>query len=174
MKKIEKINKRWFCIYTNAREEQIAFQELLLQGLDLYFPRYKRKVNHARKSQEKIYPLFPRYFFALQNNEISLSSLKRTRGLANYIHYHDGTPVFVHQEVINFLKAREDSCGYIQLNNQRFNQGDTVVVTEGIFTRLSAVFLHQKDVERARIMLEFMGREHIVSIPLDSLDRPNV
>ena len=47
---MKKMNKNWLCIYTNAREEHLAFQELLMQGLNLYFPRYKRTVRHARKT----------------------------------------------------------------------------------------------------------------------------
>ena len=58
-----KKKNNWFCIYTNARQEQLAFQELLLKDIDIYFPRYRRTVHHARKSQEKLFPLFPRYFF---------------------------------------------------------------------------------------------------------------
>ena len=68
------MNNNWFCIYTNAREEQIAFNELLIQGLKIYFPRYRRTIRHARKSQEKIFSLFPRYFFALELEAFYLST----------------------------------------------------------------------------------------------------
>lgn len=166
-----KINKTWFCIYTNAKEENMAFNELLNQGLHLYFPRYQRTVSHARKIQKKVYPLFPRYFFVFHNDTVSLSLIKRTRGLVNYIHHNDGSPVVVHQDVINFLKSREDSDGYIRINSQRFNKGDKVFVTQGIFVNLSAIFLTQSDEERARIILQFMGRDHIVPMPLNYLDR---
>ena len=168
---MKKTNKNWFCVYTNFREEHIAFQELLLQNLHLYFPRYRQTVRHARKTQEKVYPLFPRYFFALHDSIVSFSVLKRTRGLATYIHHSDGTPVCVSQEVIDFLKAREDSHGYIRMNNQRFKSGENIQVIQGPLSSLSAVFLTQKDEERAKIMLDFMGREQILSVPLDYLDR---
>jgi len=141
--------------------------------LDIYFPRYRRIVNHARKSQEKIFPLFPRYFFALENIDISFSSINRTRGVAKYIHQHDGSPVPIRQQVIDFIKSREGSCGYIQLNNQRFIKGDKIVLTNGIFTNLSAIFLNQSDEERAKIILEFLGRKHVLPMPLDYLDRQN-
>ena len=163
-------NVFWFCVYTNAREENLAYKGLLLQGFDLYLPLYRRTVRHARKVKEKIYPFFPRYFFALHDTELSLSTLKRTRGVGTYIHQHDGKPVPVRQEVIDFLKSREDSNGYIRMNNQRFNKGEQVLVTQGVLNNLSAVFLTQKDEERAKILLEFMGREHNLLVPLDYLD----
>jgi transcriptional antiterminator RfaH len=168
---MKKTDKNWFCIYTNPREENLAFNELSNKGWRLYFPRYKRTISHARKIEEKIYPFFPRYFFALNNNYFSLTSLKKTRGLANYIHYYDGTPAYVNNDVINLLKTREDQNGFIRLNCKRFNRGNKVFVIKGTFKKLSAIFLVQNDDERAKVMLEFMGREHIVPMPLDYLDR---
>ena len=166
-----KKNNNWFCIYTNHREELIAFNELLMKGLELYFPRYIRTVKHGRKSQEKIFSLFPRYFFALKNNEISFSSIKSTRGVSSYVHYNDGTPMRVKQELIDFIKSREDSKGYIQLNDQRFIRGDKLILTKGIFANSNAIFHNQEDATRASIVLKFMGREHILPTPLDYLDR---
>ena len=72
----------------------------------------------------------------------------------------------MNQEVIDLLKAREDSHGYIRMNSKRFTPGDTVSVTQGLFANLSAVFLTQEDGERAKILLEFMGREQILPIRL--------
>lgn len=163
----------WFCVYTNAREENLAYHELLHQGFDIYFPLYRRIVRHARKIHEKICPFFPRYFFALNNNTIPLSVLKRTRGVGTYIHQYDGTPVPVANKVIDLLKAREDSQGYIRMNDKRFKKGDQVIVTQGSLNNLSAIFLTQKDEERANILLKFLGREHKLSMPLDYLERIN-
>ena len=165
------MNNNWFCIYTKAREEQIAFNELLIQGLKVYFPRYRRTIRHARKSQEKIFSLFPRYFFALENEKVSFSSIKRTRGVADFIHNYDGSPMRVKQEIIDLIKSREDSNGYIQINNQRFNKGDQVIFTRGILSSLRAIFLKQSNSESGRIILELLGREHTLSTPLDCLDR---
>lgn len=170
---MKKINNNWFCIYTNPREEQIALNELINQGLDVYFPKYLRTVSHARKIQEKIFPLFPRYFFVLEKENVSFSLIKRTRGVANYIHQNDGTPVRVKQEIIDFIKSRENSYGYVKINNQRFIKGDKIVVTNGTFSNLSAVFLKQSGEERANIILEFLGRENILDMPLEHIDRQN-
>jgi len=171
--KMKKTNNSWFCIYTNAREEHIAFSELLRKNIELYFPRYRRTIRHARQTQSKIYPFFPRYFFALNNSNVSFSDLKRTRGLSNYIHNKDGSPVKVRQDVISYLKDQEDSDGYIRINNHRFMSGERVLITEGPLASLSSVFLTQKDDERAKIMLNFMGCEQVLSVPLDHLDRPS-
>ena len=168
---MKKIRNNWFCIYTNANEEHIAFNELLLKGLKIYFPRYKRTIKHARRSQEKIFSLFPRYFFALENENVHFSSINRTRGVSSYLHNDDGSPITVKQEVIDFIKSREDSNGYIQLNNERFSKGDKLVLTRGIFSSLKAIFLKQCNSENARIVIEFMGREHVLPTPLEYLDR---
>ena len=168
---MKKMNNNWFCIYTNAREEQIAFHELLTQGIEIYFPRYKRIVKHARKSQEKIFSLFPRYFFALETEETSFSNIKRTRGVADYIHTYDGSPFRIKQEIIDQIKSREDPNGYIQINNKRFAKGDKVILTKGILSTLNAIFLNQSDSKSGKVLLELLGREHILSTPLDYLDR---
>tara|TARA_Y100000590_G_C15462936_1_gene917185 strand:+ start:341 stop:859 length:519 start_codon:yes stop_codon:yes gene_type:complete len=171
--KMSKKNNSWFCIYTNPREEQIALHELINQGLHVYFPKYIRTISHARKIQKKIFPLFPRYFFALETNEVSFSLIKRTRGVANYVHQNDGNPIRIKQEIIDFIKSRENSSGYIQINNDRFTKGDKILVTNGTFTNLSAIFLKQCGHERAKIIVELLGRENILQMPLNHIDRQN-
>ena len=168
---MKKMNNNWFCIYTNAKEEQIAFHELLNLGLDIYFPRYKRTIKHARKCHEKIFSLFPRYFFAKNSNNVSFSSIKSTRGVSDYLHNCDGSPFRVKQEVIDIIKSREDSSGFIKINNQRFTNGDNIVLTKGILTSIKAIFLNQSDSESGKILINLLGREHILPTPLDYLDR---
>ena len=168
---MKKIRNNWFCIYTKPREELIAYNELTIKGIEIYFPRYKRIIRHARKSENKIFSLFPRYLFAHENNHFSYSLINRTRGVSNYVHYNDGSPMRVKQEIIDFIKSREDSKGYIKLNEHRFTKGDKVIFTKGIFANLRAVFQKQNDSGRANILLKFLGREHILPAPLDYLDR---
>ncbi len=168
---MNRANNKWICIYTNAREENIAFNELLKIGLNLYFPRYKKTVSHARKIIEKIYPLFPRYLFAQLSKEICFSLLKRTRGLADYMHDAYGIPTTVNNKIIHYLKNREDIEGFIQLNNDRFKKGDRITITQGYLKNIPAVFLNQSDEERVKILLELMGREHILKMPLNYIDR---
>ena len=77
----------------------------------------------------------------------------------------------IKQEIIDQIKSREDSNGYIQINNKRFTKGDEVILTKGILSTLKAIFLNQSDSKRGKVLLELLGREHILSTPLDYLDR---
>tara|TARA_Y100001970_G_C14133729_1_gene803142 strand:+ start:842 stop:1348 length:507 start_codon:yes stop_codon:yes gene_type:complete len=165
------MKSQWICIYTNFREENLASASLSKIGCRIYFPRYKKVINHARKKVEKILPLFPRYFFALKDKNFSLSDLNSARGLNKYISNEKGFPSSVDESVINFLKSREDSDGLIKINHKRFKTGDKIRITKGQFSSLYGIFSSENDEERAKIMMNFLGREHLLSINLNYLDR---
>ena len=97
--------------------------------------------------------------FVKQEKQISLSQLKHTRGIASYVEGEKGVPLTVDAHIIECLRAREDTKGMININRQRFVKGDKVLVKQGPFLHLAAIFCVQKDEERAEILMELMGRE---------------
>ena len=69
----------WCVARTQLLKELVAKQHLTEQGYEVYLPRFKKICRHARKVEEKLVPLFPRYVFVgkdiLGANETNFFSL---------------------------------------------------------------------------------------------------
>ena len=57
------VDMNWYVVHTNPNKEEIAERHLIRQNYVIYFPRYKKIINHARKISTVVKPLFPRYLF---------------------------------------------------------------------------------------------------------------
>lgn len=158
--------KSWFVVYTQAQREPQAKQHLLDQGFEVYLPRFKKIRRHARKVQEVLTPLFPRYLFvALDLDDACWRSVNGTRGVV-YILMHDERPAIVPKEIVQSLKAQEDAEGVVPLDSMAlFSKGDKVRVLEGTFKDYTAVFTALTDKDRVQLLLNFLGRELKVSLP---------
>ena len=53
----------WCVAHTQPFKEVVAKQHLLGQGYKVYLPQFKKIRRHARKVEEVLSPLFPRYIF---------------------------------------------------------------------------------------------------------------
>ena len=53
----------WYVIYTHPCKEFFSEKNLNRLNFFTYVPKFKKKINHARKITIKIKPLFPRYIF---------------------------------------------------------------------------------------------------------------
>src|SRR4029077_5080067 len=55
--------KRWYVVYSNIKSEFRAEQGLKAKGYDVFLPRAKLWIRHARRKKERVVPLLPRYLF---------------------------------------------------------------------------------------------------------------
>src|SRR5262249_56053552 len=56
--------KKWYVVYANIKCEFRAEKGLRAKGYDVFLPRARRWVRHARKKTERVVPLLPRYVFS--------------------------------------------------------------------------------------------------------------
>ena len=156
----------WFVAHTQPLKELIAKQHLLEQGFEVYLPRFKKIRKHARKVEEILTPLFPRYIFVGMDLEVARwRSVNSTRGIA-YLLTRDDYPAMLPTQVIRTLKSQEIIEGIVPVNSlNAFIKGDKVRVTDGAFKDQTAVFQGFDDKQRVQLLLGFMGREMQVSLP---------
>jgi transcriptional antiterminator RfaH len=156
----------WFVAHTHPLKELIAQQHLLEQGFEVYLPRFKKIRRHARKVEEVLAPLFPRYIFIGMDMEIARwRSVNGTRGIS-YLLTNDDHPARVPNCVIQNLKACEVTDGIVPVNSLiAFTKGDKVRVLEGAFQDQVATFQTLDDKQRVQLLLSFMGREMQLSLP---------
>lgn len=156
----------WFVAHTHPQKELVARQHLLEQGFEVYLPRFKKVRRHARKVEEVLTPLFPRYIFIGMNLEIAKwRSINGTRGVV-YLLTNDDRPAQVPGFVVQNLKENEIADGIVPVSNlYALIKGDKVRVLDGAFKDQLATVQSFDDQQRVQLLLSFMGREMRFSLP---------
>src|SRR3989338_11141587 len=161
---------KWCVVYTQPQKEDLAFQNLIQQGFEAYYPRFKKLRSHARKVDEVLSPLFPRYIFVRIDTEIhAWRTVNGTRGVV-YILSKDNVPQSMSYSVIESLQSKENENGLVPIEAlSLFNQGDLVAITKGAFQGYKAHFEQFNGNQRAMILLEFLGRPMKVPISVGDI-----
>jgi transcriptional antiterminator RfaH len=157
----------WFVVYTHPREEAIAQDNLARQGYGTYWPRYARRIKHARKVQEVFASLFPRYLFVAFDPLVDgWRTIRSTRGVVDLVR-HGYEPTRVPPELIEAIRAREDDGGRIVLGRQlELAKGQKFRLKGGAFDAHELIFDARKDSDRVVALLTLLGREFRVEVPV--------
>jgi transcriptional antiterminator RfaH len=157
----------WCVAHTHPLKESVAQQNLLDQGYEVYVPRFKKICRHARKVEEKLMPLFPRYIFVGMDFASALwRNINGTRGVSYVVMGGENTPSKVPASIIHELQSQEVSEGVLPLSSiLTFSKGEKIRVIEGVFADQMAVFESMDDKSRVQVLLTFMGREMKMALP---------
>lgn len=157
----------WCVVHTQPLKETIAEHHLKAQGYEVYFPRFKKLRRHARKTEEVLSPLFPRYLFVNMDLEKTpWRSVNSTRGVSYLLMTDELHPARIESCIINALKFQEVSPDILPAQSLiTFAKGDKVRILEGVFKDYVATFESFDDKERVQILLTFLGREASVALP---------
>ena len=161
---------QWYVIYTRPREEAVAEENLVRQGFQTYWPRYRKRSSHARRVQDVTASLFPRYLFArFDLATAGWRVIRSTRGVAGLVSQgFDPTPVS--ERLVNDIQAREDKEGFVVLGRQiEFQKGQRIQLASEAFRGLDIVFEAKKDSERVVALLGLLGRQFEVAIPVSQV-----
>jgi transcriptional antiterminator RfaH len=161
---------RWYVVQTHSMREEIAAINLRRQGYVVYLPRYLKKRSHARRVDWVAKPLFPRYLFVEMDAEATpWRAICSTIGVTRFICLSDmpaPVPIGVVEEII----ARENEEGYVEFSSEfLFKKGQTLEITNGPMAEISAVFECVNDKDRITVLMDLMGRQIRVLVPLDAV-----
>lgn len=162
----------WCVAHTQPMKEQMAKQHLLNQGYGVYLPQLLKTCRHARKIEQKMVPLFPRYIFISMDVEVARwRSINSTRGIAYLLMSNTTTPAYVPTSVMDDLKSQETDKGIVTVASLlNFVKGEKVRIVDGAFTDHLATFEALDDKSRVQLLLDFMGREMRVALPMYSVE----
>ncbi|WP_035544531.1 MULTISPECIES: transcription termination/antitermination NusG family protein [Holospora] len=166
------MNITWCVVHTQPLKESIAQKHLLDQGYEVYFPRFKKVCRHARRVEEKLVPLFPRYIFlGLDLNLVRWRSINGTRGVSYLLMCDALNPAQVEADVIYRLQEKEIGDGIVPISSLvNFVKGEKVRILEGAFADQTGIFQSIDDNSRAQVLLTFLGREIKMSLPVFSIE----
>ena len=161
---------RWYVAHTQPGSESKAGWHLQRQGFAIYLPRYLKRRRHARHIEWVPAPLFPRYLFVGMDLAVARwRAIRSTIGVAGLVCQGD-RPTPVPDGIVEAIKAREDDTGVVKLPAAPlFGKGDRVHITDGALRGLSGLFEDTADEARIIILLDLLGRQLRVHVPLETV-----
>ena len=166
---------KWLLVYTKAKEEQRAKQNLENQGFDIFLPMVALPTTNRSKSTI-LEPMFPRYLFIKLNLEKdNWSLIKSTRGVSHMVVFGQKFAEIPNQ-VITHLKSGADKHDVFKqaIIRQEFEKADTLVIEKGVFKDKVARFLSKKSKERVRILLRFVNHLITTEIPASDIGQKEI
>ena len=148
----------WLGGYTKSQKETLAHDHLERQGFLTYCPVHKKEIKYKSKTKIKSLPLFPRYLF-IQANEIALKKIYLIRSTVGVSHLilRDGKPIYIKDEILDAVRHAEKL--YLGQVETLFNAGDRVIINEGIYKDIEAIYQNNDGLERAVLMLNLLQKD---------------
>lgn len=146
----------WYLIHTKHRQEAVALTNLSRQGFECYLPMLKVEKIRQRKTALVSEAMFPRYLFIRLDacgTGQSWSPIRSTLGVTEMVKF-GGHPAKVDVQLIELIRSREQSHPAQPL----FAPGEQVVVADGPFAGLEAIYQTTDAESRSLILLEMLSK----------------
>ncbi len=152
------LDRTWYLIYTKPRQEQVAQENLLRQGYEIYLPLIRQRKRRSGKYQVIVKPMFPRYLFIRLNTETdNWGPIRSTRGVSGLVRF-GMQPAQIPNRLMNSLRDRDDDSGIQDLQVPEYASGNKVRIIEGPMAGCEGIFMAKTGQERVVILLEIAGQ----------------
>ena len=149
----------WAVAITRPRHEAKVIPHLDRQGLEYFMPQIRVKDHYFN---ERLEPLFPRYFFCLVGN--AWHDLMTTIGISGVI-MNGEKPALVPDVVVGELRNRCDAMGiYIPPPPFRYRRGMRVRVKCGPLMGHQGIVQGMRGKERVNVLFTMLGQSARVNI----------
>jgi transcriptional antiterminator RfaH len=154
----------WYLVHTKPRQEDIALANLERQGYECYLPQMRIERIRRRKAEVATEPMFPRYLFIRLDSSDqgkSWSPIRSTLGVSQLVHF-GARAAKVDDTLVDLLRQRERALP----TEAMFHSGDSVVIADGPFAGIEAIYQTADAERRAFILLEILAKP--VSMHIDA------
>lgn len=154
----------WYLVHTKPRQEDVALANLERQGYECYLPQMRIERIRRRKAEVATEPMFPRYLFIRLDSSDqgkSWSPIRSTLGVSQLVHF-GARAAKVDDTLVDLLRQRERSLP----TEAMFQTGDSVVISDGPFAGIEAIYQTANAERRAFILLEILAKP--VSMHIDA------
>jgi len=160
----------WCAVQTHVRAEDKAAFHLRRQGYNVFLPKHLKRRKHARRVDWVPAPLFPRYLFvAIDPETTPWRAIHSTVGVSDLVRF-GARPAQVPPDIITEIKARQDDTGLVKtLAGCGFKPGERVRIVNGPLSDLEGLFDGPTDVDRVTVLLDLLGRQVKVRVPLETV-----
>lgn len=147
----------WYLVHTKPRQEKVALKNLEQQGYVCYLPVLHKEKLRGRNVSAAIEALFPRYLFIQLEQGGSgrgWSPIRSTKGVSRLVAF-GLAPAEVDPNLISLLKALEANT---PAPTPLFRPGEKVVVANGAFAGLEAIYQMPDGASRAMVLIEMLNQ----------------
>jgi len=161
--------KRWYLVYAKPRQEELAKENLERQGYQSYLPLIRNPRRRLGRRVIRIEPMFPRYLFIRLDTETdNWAPIRSTVGVSKLVRF-GMHPSPVPDELIEYLRSRDNSAGVQDLPMHVFKKGQKVVIEEGPFRGYEGIYMARTGQERVLVLLDIVGRTAKAQVNLEHL-----
>ena len=162
----------WFAVYTKLRQEYKARENLERQSFEAYLPLMRASRKRRGKWVETIEPMFSRYLFIrFEPGATSVASVRSTRGVTGLVQFGNKLAPLPESFMSVLLESADTETGVHTPEPNLLQEGDAVVLTNGPLSNLHGIFKAPDGDARAIIMLNLLGAETEVTVPLKQVWR---
>ncbi|XBS69590.1 transcription/translation regulatory transformer protein RfaH [Acerihabitans sp. KWT182] len=146
----------WYLLYCKRGQLMRAKEHLERQAVACFSPMVTLEKIVRGKRTNVNEPLFPNYLFIEFDPErIHTTTISATRGVSHFVRFGN-LPVTVSIDVVNEL--REHTYEDVK-DPQTPHAGDTVLITEGVFEGLQAIYTEPDGEARSMLLLNFLNKQ---------------
>ncbi|MDR9467622.1 transcription/translation regulatory transformer protein RfaH [Marinospirillum sp.] len=157
-------SRNWYVIQCKAKESFRAAENLENQGFEVFHPFIQ--VEKVRQGKLKLIdePLFPYYLFIhLSEVADNWRPIRSTRGVLKLVSFGH-QPVRVADELVEMLRER-----VAPQPEDYLKAGDRVLIEEGPFKGLNAIFQTKKGEERVILLLDLLQKQQRLEVPVKAI-----
>lgn len=157
----------WYALQHKPAQGDRALQHLQNQDIACFYPKISVERIKGGKRSKKLEPLFPGYMFVnLEQSDPLWSKLRSTRGVLRIVGFAN-KPAPISDAVIQHVKESLDSVA----EQGGIKAGQAVQLNEGPFEGINAIFQSYDGEARAIVLINFMQKQQMVSVPVSALKR---
>ena len=151
---------RWYVIQCKRRQEFRALEHLQRQEFSCYLPALAVEKRRNGRKLDAREPMFPGYVFVrLDDVSDNWHPIRSTRGVIQIVRFGEH-PLPVQDEVVEIIRQR--LAGDAPLTPY-LRPGELVVITEGCFADLEAIFVANDGDERVTLLMNILSSEQTLS-----------
>lgn len=150
----------WYLLYCKRGQLLRAKEHLERQAVHCLSPMIALEKTVRGKRTHVSEPLFPNYLFIEFDPEsIHTTTISSTRGVSHFVRFGN-QPATVPLDVIVALQSPIE----ITVESELPQPGDTVIITEGAFEGLQAIFTEPDGEARSMLLLNLLNKQVVHSV----------
>lgn len=165
--------RSWYLVYAKPRQERVAQVNLERQKYEVYLPLARQLRRSGGRRLSMIAPLFPRYLFVHLDREIdNWAPIRSTTGVVSLVRFGQ-TPAPIPDDLVGYLRAREDADGLHVVSVDEYKRGARVRVTTGGLTGYEGIFVAPTSRQRVVVLLDILGKQARTIVEAGSIEPAN-
>jgi len=162
----------WYLVHTKIRQELHALENLQRQGYECFLPTIKAEKLLGGLLQIVNEPLFPRYLFIKLGTDIASKSwapIRSTLGVSRLVTFGQ-TPSRIDEQLLVEIRTKTESS---EVQLRKFEKGDLVLVNNGPFVGVEAIFQMADGESRVIVLLNILSKQVRMTVPPSSIRKIN-